>query len=105
MQYTKIWSCFTQPVPAKCTNFGLGHKHSSIVDCCFDRFMLKVPAVSDVREFLDRKKILQEYTLLGHLSAHHGFTLSRLLSEINTYCSQLCAADRTPKEIGISQYS
>lgn len=75
MQYTKICSCFTQPVPAKCTNFGLGDKHSSIVDCCFDCFMLKVPAGRDVSGLLDRKKILQEYTLLGNLSAHHRFTL------------------------------
>lgn len=59
MQYIKICSCFTEPFPAKCTIFGLGLKHS-IVDCCFDHFMLKVPAVSDVSRFLDRKKILQE---------------------------------------------
>lgn len=59
MQYSKICSCFTQPVPGKCTNFGLGHKDSSIMDCCFDRFMLKVPAVSDVGEFLDREKYLE----------------------------------------------
>lgn len=70
MQYTKICSCFTKPVLAKFTIFGLGDKHSSIVDC-FDCFILKVPAVSDVSGLLDREKILQEYALLGNLSAHH----------------------------------
>lgn len=87
MQYTKICSCFTKPVPPKCTSFGLGDKHSSTVDCCFDCFMLKVPAVSGVSGLLDREKILQEYTLLGNLSAHHIFTLSSQLSETNTAVS------------------
>lgn len=75
------------------------------MDGCFDHFILKVPAIRDVSGFLDRKKILQEYTLLEHMSAHHRFTIWSQLSERNTYCSQLCAADRTAKEIGNSQYS